>query len=71
MSIIYSSVLMDMFAALYAHLTSELTYAASLAQLEYSIEVNNRGLALSVEGFSHKLHVHCWVVLGALVNCVV
>ena len=46
-----------MFVDLYCHVTSELTYEAEVAELEYSIEVTRRGLTLVVEGFSHKLHV--------------
>ncbi len=52
-----SAVLMDMFVDLYCHVTSELTYEAEVAELEYSIEITRRGLSLIVEGFSHKLHV--------------
>ena len=48
---------MDMFVELYCHVTSELTYEASVAELEYTLEVTKRGLSLVVEGFSHKLHV--------------
>ena len=53
----FSAVLMDMFVDLYCHVTSELTYEAEVAELDYSIEVTYRGLTLIVEGFSHKLHV--------------
>ena len=48
---------MDMFIELYSYVTSELTYAAEVAELEYSMDLVSRGLTLSVEGFSHKLHV--------------
>lgn len=49
--------LIDMYLGLISHLTSELTYAAEVAELEYSIDVSYRGLTLTVQGFSHKIHV--------------
>lgn len=48
---------MDIFVDLFHHITSELTYAAEVADLEYNMELVNRGLTLVVKGFSHKLHV--------------
>ncbi len=48
---------MDMFISLFCHVTSEITYAADVAGLEYSIDSVHRGLTLCVTGFSHKLPV--------------
>lgn len=60
--LVYSAVLMDMFMELYIHITSELTYAAEVAELEYGMDITCRGLTLAVKGFSHKLHV--------MINCI-
>ena len=57
MLVVCSAVLMDVFMDLFSHLTCEVTYEAEVAELEYSTEVIGRGLTLTVEGFSHKLHV--------------
>jgi secreted Zn-dependent insulinase-like peptidase len=59
-----SAVVMDLFMGLFSHVTSELTYDADIAGLEYSLESNSRGLALTMTGFNHKLPVRTYVGLS-------
>lgn len=59
---------MDLFMGLFSHVTSELTYEADVAGLEYCMDSTHRGLTLSVEGFSQKLPVRVHATICACMD---
>ncbi|XP_027049416.1 nardilysin-like [Pocillopora damicornis] len=50
-----SMVLSDVFLCVLEYNLKEIAYAADVAQLGYSMTVNETGIVLKLEGFSHKL----------------
>ncbi len=48
---------MHIFLNIYGRNMTAVAYNASVAQLEHSLEVFNSGVALTINGFNHKMGV--------------